>query len=167
MLYKSCFPQISKVFLLESDTAMHSDCVLELSVIVQRKCNDGYVFINLFPALCFYHCHLLCREWQLPGLTNSAVMYFHVEQHIVIISLILLDGITLREIRWHFAWHFGMHFIAVCVGHTMFFLEQAITAHPVLLSEITGKRLFFQKHYVTSIWDICVSAEMQLRPSQY
>jgi len=78
---------------------MHFSCMLELSVMVQRKRNDGCVFINLFPALCFYHCHLLCHEWQLPGLTNSAVVYFHVEQHIIIICLILLDGITLSEVR--------------------------------------------------------------------
>lgn len=164
---KNYFPQISKFFLLKSDKATHFDCILESSITVKQKCNDGYVFINLFPALCFYHCHLLCSEWQLPGLTNSAVMYFHVEQHIVIISLILLDEIALSEIRWHFAWHFGVHFIAVCVGHTMFFLEQAIKAHQVLLSEIIGKCFFFQKSYVTSIWDIRGSAKKQMRHIHY
>lgn len=52
-----------------------------------------------------------------------------------------------------------MCFSAVSAGHTVFFLEQTVTAHSVLLSEITGKCLFFQEHYVTSIWDIGVSAE--------
>lgn len=78
---------------------MRFSCLLELSVTAQRKRDEGSVFINLFPALCSYQCHLLCQEWQLPGLTNSAVMYFHVEQHIVIISVILLDGITISEKR--------------------------------------------------------------------
>lgn len=58
-----------------------------------------------------------------------------------------------------------MHFIAVCVGHTVFLLERAITAHPLLLSEITGKLSLFQKHYITTIRDLRVSAEMQQRHS--
>lgn len=99
LIIKHNFPQMSKIFLTENNTATYFDGILELSVIVQRQCNDGYIFISLFPELCFYRCHLLGREWQLPGLTNSAVMYFHVEQHIVVISPILLDEITLSEIR--------------------------------------------------------------------
>lgn len=98
LIVKHNFPQMSKVFLIESNAAMYFDGILELSVIVQQQCNDGYIFISLFPERCFYHCHLLGREWQLPGLTNSAVMYFNVEQHSVI-TLILLDEITLSEIR--------------------------------------------------------------------
>lgn len=60
-----------------------------------------------------------------------------------------------------------MHITAVCVGHTVFLLEQAIKAHPVLLPEIIGKCFFFQKCYETPIWDIRVSAKMQMRHIRY
>lgn len=58
-----------------------------------------------------------------------------------------------------------MHFIAVCVGHTVFLLERAITAHPLLHSEITRKPLLFRNHYITTIRDLRVSAEMRQRHS--
>lgn len=68
------------------------------------RCNDCDASINLFPALRFYQGHLLHGEWQLLGRTNSSVVYFCVKQHIVIISLLSRDGITLTKERWHYSW---------------------------------------------------------------
>lgn len=146
---------MSKVFLTESNTAMYFDGISELSVIVQWQCNDGYIFINLFPELCFYHCHLLGPEWQLPGLTNSAVMYFHVEQHIVVISLIFLDEITLSEMRWHFAWHFGMPLLALGIGHTVFFLEEAVSTHSFYFQKSLEDTCFTKTLFNIHLWYMC------------
>lgn len=51
LIIKHKFPQMSKVFLMESNTAIYFHVILELSVDVPRQCNDGYIFINLFPEL--------------------------------------------------------------------------------------------------------------------